>query len=163
MADPAIIALFNAAIDNIEKVARVAPAESDDLAAAFVYSGGSFPDAQRQIPAIHLTVAAAVDDWQERVAAYLRGEQAATFRFAEVPKVKKLIMTETGEDGGQRLTATRYGVTSKVTVLSRVVPADNDGIALTSIEQPEGLVDKIADAIRDGRLKTTEPKRRRKR
>ena len=125
MADPATIALFNAAIDKIEKVARVAPKDGDDLAMAFVYSGGSFPgDApQRQIPAIYLTAAAAVEDWQERIAAYLRSERADTFRFAEVPKLEKLIMTEMGEEGAQRLTATRYGVTSKVAVLSRPVPA----------------------------------------
>ena len=125
MADQATIAMFNTALDRIEKVARVAPKEGDDLATAFVYSGGHFQGdkPQQQIPAIYLSPEPAVDDWCDHILAFLAIEQAATFRFAEIPKLEKLIMTETGEDGAQRLTATRYGVTSKMAVLSRLEPA----------------------------------------
>lgn len=35
-----------------------------------------------------------------------------------------------------------------------------DGKSLTSISHPPGLMDKIADAIRDGRLQTVTEKRR---
>ena len=117
--DPALIAQLNAAIDMIEvhasaKVSNV----GDDLVAVFVYSGGHDAELQKNIPSLHLTPAGAIEDWQAQAIAWLTLERAATFRFAEVPRVEKLVMTEK-EDGGMRLAATRYGVMSKIAVLTR--------------------------------------------
>ena len=116
--DPAVMALFSEAFDQIERVAAIG-SEGEDLSSAFVYSGGHAAEMQKNIPAIHLTPEAAVKDWQAAAAGWLTGEAAETFRFSEVPKLEKLVMTETDELGCQRLTATRYGVTSRLAVLTR--------------------------------------------
>ena len=116
--DPAVMALFSEAFDQIERVAAIGR-DGEDLSSAFVYSGGHFSEMQKNIPAIHLTPEAAVKDWQAVAAGWLTGEAAETFRFSEVPKLEKLVMTETDDLGCQRLTATRYGVTSRLAVLTR--------------------------------------------
>ncbi len=128
MASPDTITLFSAAFDKIEKIARIDNTGGNELASGYIYSGGSFAgDApQKQIPAIYLTPGAAVDDWRDRAVAWLTAERAATFRFSELPKLEKLIMTEMGDEGAQRLTATRYGITSKIAALSIIPPNSGD-------------------------------------
>ncbi|MDO8533523.1 MAG: hypothetical protein Q7S17_02115 [Xanthobacteraceae bacterium] len=113
------MAMINTALDSVEarSGAKIAT-DGEDLATIYVYSGGASDTHNQNIPAIYLMQDAAVADWRERMIERLVAERAATFRFVEAPKIEKLIMTETGEDGGQRLTATRYGVASRIAVLS---------------------------------------------
>lgn len=47
--------------------------------------------------------------------------------------------------------APKHGLAIKAKVARATTPAD-DGVALMSIAHPLGLIDKIADAIKDGRL-----------
>jgi len=117
--DPAVMAMMNAALDVIEKRSGAKTAtEGDDLGTFYVYSGGTADIHNPNIPAIYLAQDAAVADWREQMVAKLMAERAATFRFVEVPKLEKLLMTETGEGGGQRIATTRYGVSSRIAILS---------------------------------------------
>lgn len=122
------MALLNTAIDEIERVALVGK-DGEDLATAFVYSGGHNAEPQKNIPALHLTQAGAVADWQRHAVAFLKTERAATFRFAEIPKIERMMMTEK-EDLGMRIAVTRYGVTSKIAVLSKLAPNSGETIAI---------------------------------
>ena len=120
--DPAVMTMLNAAIDEIERVARVGK-DGDDIATAFVYSGGHHAELQKDIPALHVTQAGAVADWKGQAIAWLTAERAATFRFTDIPKIERLMMTEK-EFLGMRIAITRYGVTSKIAVLSRKAEAE---------------------------------------
>lgn len=117
-------ALFGAALDGIARAGFRLSSDkgAPQLAEFYVWSGGSDEKHSEHIPAIFLKADEAVEQWTDCVTARLKYPggltPAATFRFSEPPVLVKLNMTEHDGELGQRLSAVRYGVRSRIAILT---------------------------------------------
>lgn len=111
------ITLLNAALDQIERVAAI-ETDGEPVKTAFIYSGGSAPEHTEHIPALCTEADKAVDMWRRALTEFMEAQpNPRAFRFLEPPKVTKFVMTS-DEGGGQRLAGVRYGVSSRIGVIS---------------------------------------------
>ena len=117
MLDIASKETFSAALDAIRAAGFELAAEGKPITEINVYSGGAHDLEQTNIPALFTMPQAAMESWRDTVLTWFAGSNVKTFRFTMVPKLEKFIMTEMGEAGAQRLSAIRWGVSSRVAVL----------------------------------------------